>query len=133
MAQKPKSSKRSKGPEATRAAGAAVVERSKDAPKAGDKKPAVPKKPASGSARKKSAAKTSTPLVKAARTASTKAESSPKATESQHRGASKSSGDKSSIASKVVKGLKATATGALGAVSLAAQALTSEKKPGKRK
>jgi hypothetical protein len=37
------------------------------------------------------------------------------------------------VASKVVKGIKATATGALGAVSMAAHALTPDKKPAKAK
>jgi hypothetical protein len=61
------------------------------------------------------------------------AKSAPKAMAGQSRSRSKSPEAAPSIASKVVDSLKATATGALGAVSLAAQALTADKKPGKRK
>jgi hypothetical protein len=116
MAKKATSSRTSKGPEATSAAHAAVIDRPKVARKAtGGKKPAVQKKPAS------------------AKEPAGKAASAPKAKAGQSRSGSKSTRGKSSIASKVVEGLKATATGAIGAVSLAAQALTADKKPGKRK
>src|SRR5262245_8792888 len=126
MAKKVTSSRTSKDPEATSGAGAAVAERSKDIRKPGEGKPAVRRKSPPHQSKPKTTGSASKEPVK-------KAASPRKATEGQSRAGAKSSGGKSSIASKVVEGLKATATGALGAVSLAAQALTSENKRGKRK
>src|SRR5262245_53601216 len=117
MAKKVTSSRTSEGPERKGDTGAAVAERSTDAGK----------KSASSRPNAKTTGRgIEKPVKKARPKPSAKATSRSTDAEFQHRANMKSSKSKSSIASKVVEGLKATATGALGAVSLAAQALTSE-------
>src|SRR5262245_50129344 len=113
-----------KSSKAVHGASASIVERSEDASKAKSKA-------ASSKARGRAAAPVS--AAKRSSAAKTSGHSTKSSTSTAAKSHTTSRAKSSSIATKVVEGLKATATGALGAVSMAAQALTPDKKLGKRK